>query len=140
MNTDPISAAAAYRMALERIMRAKVFHEARQIASSALEIHFTRPEEGTVSVASGFGQNTRQPFVTLGMANPQEVANPAIQMTTTDARRIAMQILEAADAAESDGFIVSWLGDKAELNDPQLAALLSEFREYRARLRGEEED
>jgi hypothetical protein len=131
MKTDPISAAHAYRLAFDRILRATTLQDARKIAADALKITFDSPEPGVLSVSSGYGQNTKQPFVTLALASPVETANPAAQLLTSQAREIAMQILEAADAAESDGFVVGWLGDVADLNEAQAAALLQEFRAYR---------
>jgi hypothetical protein len=132
MKTDPISAAHGYRMALERIMKAQTLHEARKHASSALAIVFDRPQDAHISIASGYGRNTHQPFVTIGIANPSESANPVVQITAAEARRQAHFILEAADAAESDGFLLGWLG-KQELSESQIALLLSDFRAYRER-------
>lgn len=131
MKTDPISAAHAYRQLFDRILKATTLQEAQKHAASALEITFDRPEPGVLSVSSGFGQNTKQPFVTIALANPTETANPAVQLLTDQARQISMQILEAADAAESDGFVVGWLSDVADLSEAQAAALLQEFRAYR---------
>jgi len=140
MKTDPISAAAGYRMHLEMIMKAQVLHQARQIAARALEIVFDRPEPGTISLTSGFGHNTGKAFVTFSMANPEEVANPTIQIATHQARQIAMQILEACDAAESDGFLVEWLRGTANVPDNQLGAFLQQFREWRDEQRKRQED
>lgn len=138
MKTDPISAAVHYRALLQRIMHAGSLHEARQLASRALEATFDPPSAGMLSVNSGYGMNTHQPFVTLGMANPTESANPAIQVSTEQARQIALQLLEAADAAESDGFVVEWLQGEAELSEGQAAAMLGIFRQYRERRRKKE--
>jgi hypothetical protein len=131
MKTDPISAALGYRMAIERIMKVQTLHEARQIAAKALDIHFDRPTESHISVGSGFGHATREPFVTIGIANPTESANPIVQVSTYDARIQAHYILEAADAAESDAFLVGWLGDQQGLTENQIGALLADFRAYR---------
>lgn len=130
MKTDPISAAAGYRLAFDRILRAKTLQEARQIASKALDIQFDRPTETHISVASGYGYTTKEPFVTIGIANPTESANPIVQVSTYDARLQAHFILEAADAAESDAFLVGWLGNQ-ELSEVQVATLLNDFRKYR---------
>ena len=138
MQTDPISAATGYRMALERLMRAQTLHEARKIASNALTIMFDRPQDAHISIASGYGAHTGQPFVTIGIANPSESANPIVQITTDEARRQAMYILECCDAAESDGFLVGWLGGQ-QLSGGQVGALLADFRAYRAQLRGRSE-
>lgn len=129
--TDPISAATAYRMALEVIARAPSLSSAVRQAQHALTISFTPPDQGQISISSGYGQHTRKPFITVSLSNPSESANPTIQMTSEQAREQAHYILEAADAAESDGFIVEWLRDKADLNDGQIATMLAEFRAFR---------
>ncbi len=135
MHTDPISAAVAYRQALNRITQVETLQEARKQATRALEIHFDRPTEHMISIASGYGHATKEPFVTFSMANPEETANPTIQMQSDQARQIAFRILEAADAAESDGFIVEWLAGTADMSDSQVGALLSEFRDWREKRR-----
>lgn len=131
MKTDPISAAAAYRQHLEMVAKAQVLHQARQIAARALEITFERPAPGTINLSSGFGHNTGKAFITFSMANPEDIANPIIQIATHQARQIAMQILEACDAAESDGFLIDWLRGTAEMSDSQAGGLLQQFREWR---------
>lgn len=138
MKTDPISAAHAYRMALERIAKAPSLAAAVREAQKALNITFTRPEEGHFSLSSGYGHNTKQPFVTVALANPSESANPHIQMAASEARRLAHQILELADAAESDAFLVEWLGGTASLSENQVGALLADFRAFREQHRGGE--
>jgi len=141
MKTDPISAAAGYRMYLERILHADGPHQMRKLASQALDITFDRPGENMLSVASGFGMNTKQAFVTIGLANPQETANPVVQIASHVARQIAHQILEAADAAESDGFVLEWLTEgAASLSEGQAASLLNDFRSWRERQRRKQEE
>jgi hypothetical protein len=139
MKTDPISAAVLYRQHLDMIMKAQVLSQAKQIARRALAVVFDRPASGTISIMSGFGHNTGQAFVTISMANPQEVASPTIQIATHQARRIAFQILEAADAAESDGFLVAWLRGSADLSDGQLGSMLQMFRDWREQQRQRQE-
>lgn len=135
MKTDPISAAAGYRMALERIARASGPQEMRKLAASALEITYDRPEPGTLSISSGWGHRTQQPYVTIALANPQETANPAVQIPAAQARQIAQQILEAAEASESDGFLIAYLTDRMEVPLEKLGAVLGDFREWRAQRR-----
>ena len=136
MKTDPISAAVTYRQYLQEISKAQTLHQARQAAARALQVEFHRPEPGQVSILSGFGLNSQQPFVSFAMANPQEVANPTVQIDVDTARRIAMEILEACDAAESDGFVITWLRETVELTDGAAAQLLQEFRAWRDKRRG----
>lgn len=138
MKADPISAAHAYRQALQAVMKAQTLHEARQRASKALDVTFDKPEDTHISVGSGYGHNTNQPFVTIGIANPTESANPIVQLPTDEARRQALTILEAADAAESDGFLITWLGNQ-DLSLGQLATLLADFRAWREQWRKQSE-
>jgi hypothetical protein len=137
MKTDPISAAAGYRMALERIMHVKTLHEARQLASKALGITYDPPEPGMLSISSGWGHNTQQPYVTIALANPQETANPAVQIASSQARQIAFQILEAAEAAEQDGFIVNFAMQHIGVPIEHAGGLLNEYRAWRERRRNE---
>jgi hypothetical protein len=137
MKTDPISAGAAYRMALERVLRAETRQEARKLASAALAIPFDRPEAGTINVSSGYGMNTQQPFVTIALASPIETANPAVQLASSQAREIALQILEAAEAAEQDGFIVTFVTEAIGAPVEEAGKLLHLYREHRAAQRGE---
>ena len=136
MKTDPISAAIAYRMALDTIRKAGSLATAVRIAERALEHTFTRPEEGQISIQSGYGHTTKQAFVTFSLANPSESANPTIQMTSAQARIQAHVILAAADAADTDAFLVEWMR-AAEFEDGAVGALLTEFRQWRDAKRGE---
>ena len=55
------------------------------------------------------------------------------QLTPTEARRHALGILEAADAADSDSFLWGFLRARVGLDDERAAEVLAEFRAYRAR-------
>lgn len=68
-----------------------------------------RPRRNEAAVTSGYGANTRQPFVELRVNDSQS------QMTPAKAREIALMLFAAADAAESDGFIVQFFGREARL-------------------------
>lgn len=138
MKTDPIGAATAYRMALEQIVKASSLSSAVREAQHALTITFGRPEDAMLSVSSGYGHATKEPFVTFSLANPSESANPTIQMTAAQARMQAHYILEAADAAESDGFIVEWLRNGGDLSAGQVSNLLADFRTFREQHRSKQ--
>ena len=131
MQTDPISAATVYRMALEAIIKAPSLSAAVRHAQHALTYTFTPPEEGQIGIDSGYGHRTKTPFVIFSLTNPSESANPTIQMTSAQARVQAHYILEAADGADTDGFLVEWLQDKADLSENQAGAMLAEFRQWR---------
>ncbi len=79
-------------------------------------------------VTSGFGHNTQKPFVQVLI----ERADFMTQMSPENARELAMNLLSAADAAESDGIFVTFLRDRLNFTDMRgIATILSEFREYR---------
>ncbi len=51
--------------------------------------------------------------------------------TPSDAKRFALSILEAADGAQSDEFIVSFFHNIMKLPLPESASMLREFRKHR---------
>jgi hypothetical protein len=53
------------------------------------------------------------------------------QLSPYEARQHAYAILGAADAAESDGFVVSWLTAKMDIKPEHAVAVLQDFRKYR---------
>jgi hypothetical protein len=88
-----------------------------------------RPQGQRISVSSGYGGNTRQPYVELCL-NDQSV-----QITPMKAREIAGNLLEAAEAAEGDGFLVEYIEKISELPTEQAVGVLVEFREFREQQR-----
>ncbi len=91
-------------------------------------------EEGVVfEVSSGFGHNTQAPYVQVLIKR----ADWMTQMSPADARRVAHNLLEAADAAESDGFLVGFFRKEIGIEDMRvIAGLLVQFREYREKQQG----
>jgi hypothetical protein len=88
-----------------------------------------RPEEQRIAVNSGYGANTRQPFVELYLGTRM------VQLTPLKAREIAKYLLEAAEAAEGDGFLVEYISKLGELPTEQAAGVLVEFRQFREQQR-----
>lgn len=81
-----------------------------------------------VMVTSGFGHNTQRPYVQVVI----EAADWSSQMPPEKARELAFNLLSAADAAESDGFLVTFLQQRIGVDDMRaLASVLVEFRDYR---------
>ena len=78
-------------------------------------------------VSPGYGHNTKSPFVQIESA---EMDHP-IQILPEEARAFALNILEAADGAESDAFIVEFFGGEMQQDPQMVAALLVAFRKYR---------
>src|SRR6185369_10044031 len=78
-------------------------------------------------VSSGYGGNTKRPFVQL---QHPSIDRP-LTISPNEARALALNILECADAAESDGFLVEFFKGDLEQDDQHIAFLLTQFREYR---------
>lgn len=53
------------------------------------------------------------------------------QQSVSQAREHALAILEAAEAAEQDAFLVHWVKDHLSAGEAAAAGLLQEFREWR---------
>lgn len=90
----------------------------------------TQPPEGSeivFMVSSGFGGNTNRPYVQVLI----EAADWMTQMPPEKARDLAHNLLGAADAAESDGFLVTFLRQRVKAGDEAIAQILIEFREWR---------
>ena len=74
---------------------------------------------------SGYGVMTRQPFVQL------HHGDWSIQVSPEEARSIARSMIEAAEAAEQDGFLVEWAKQAIGVDDGAATRLLVEFRKWR---------
>lgn len=78
-----------------------------------------------------FGFNTRQGLVRLSCENSFD-----IQITPQEARAFAHSILEAAEAAQTDEFIVNWLEKRIGLKqDAEVVSVLADFRLVREKMR-----
>lgn len=85
--------------------------------------------EQEVRVTSLFGARTRQPLVTITFPDGAEIT-----LTVGDARAVALNILEGAEAAEQDAFLFAF-GTRMRRDEPDAeqygALLLRAFREAR---------
>jgi len=86
-----------------------------------------------IRVSSGFGSNTHEPFVQIEMEYPKD--HP-LQIHPDEARDLAMNLLQAADAADSDEFIFLFFTRIMEGNEAAGAKSLIEFRKFRDERRG----
>lgn len=83
----------------------------------------------TIMVTSGYGGNTRQPFVQIEMEYPKD--HP-LQLEPNEARDLAANLLQAAEAAEQDAFIFEFHSTLGGTRDDKLGAgVLFQFREWR---------
>ena len=87
--------------------------------------------EKTILVSSGFGSKARKPFVVI----ESEDLDKPLQISPDDARNLAMNLLRAAEAADTDAFLVDFMKDT--LDPQQIASLLYEFRNAREKFRNE---
>ncbi len=81
-------------------------------------------------VSSGFGHRTQAPFVQVLV----EAADFMAQMSPGEARGLALNLLQCADAAESDAFLIGFLRAKVGVEDEAVAGVLADFRKWRTGL------
>jgi len=86
-----------------------------------------------ILVSSGYGGNTREPFVEIKMDYPKD--HP-LQLHPDEARHLAMNLLEAAEAADNDQFIFEFVSKDLHSGDKIAANILLEFRKFRDERRG----
>jgi len=82
-------------------------------------------EEEVLWASSMYGAETRRGLVTLEIGKEKRHINP------TEARAFAYSILEAAEAAETDEMIVTFLMDRVHLQVEDAAKVLVDFRKLR---------
>ena len=84
-----------------------------------------------INVTSGYGSNTRQPFVQL---NTEKLKEP-LQLDPNAARDLAANLLQAAEAAEQDAFMFEFhsaLFEGAPEEQTKIgASVLAEYRKWR---------
>ncbi len=78
-------------------------------------------------VTSNFGHRTQKPFVMVAVGEQGFMA----QMSPDEARDLAMNLLQCAEAAENDAFLVTFLRKRVKANDQAIASILQDFREWR---------
>ena len=83
-----------------------------------------------IRVESGYGGNTRQPFVEI---KDDRLKEP-LQLFPEEARDLALNLLEAAEASEQDAFIFEFFSNimgGGEKGDHAGVKSLVEFRQWR---------
>jgi hypothetical protein len=86
----------------------------------------TDVDDVPVDVRSLYGRDTGQPYVQLRLGAVQ------VQLPVDQARTLAAWILEAAEAATIDAFIVEFAMESLEQDVEHAALLLHAFRSWRA--------
>ncbi len=93
-------------------------------------------EEGILYAESIFGHKTRRGLVRLSYGITFDIT-----VTPEEARFFAMSVIEAAQAAETDEILMTWLQNDTGIKDQRkAAAVLVRFREIRTAMRRRELD
>lgn len=79
----------------------------------------------TIRVTTLYGLNSEQPLVEIAMPKGE-----IVQMTPEQARDHAQAVFEAAEASETDGFLVEYFRSK-RASDAVIAGIVADFRLHR---------
>lgn len=98
---------------------------------------YDAPDEDAKEVlwaSSMFGYNSQKGLVQIFIRGKEVVLTP------DEARRFALSVFEAAEAAEGDEFLMTFLKQSVGINaNHKLAAILAEFRQFRLQKRNQEQ-
>jgi hypothetical protein len=98
------------------------------------EFFAKNPPDDTSTIAAVSGVNQRgNGFVHIAMETGKGITRTrgVMQCTAAEARQIAQQIAEAAEAAETDAFLFQFLQSKVQLDPARAAMVLNDFRIWR---------
>lgn len=87
----------------------------------------SEPKQVVFHVTSNFGHRTQKPFVMVTVGEQDFMA----QMSPDEARSLAMNLLQCAEASENDAFLVTFLRKRVKANDQAIASILEEYRKFR---------
>ena len=82
---------------------------------------------GVIHVSTLVSAKTKEPKVDI----VDEEAEWRVQLTVAEARALALNILQAAEAAVTDGFVYDWVTKVIQAGDAEAGSVLNDFREYR---------
>src|SRR5574341_236292 len=118
---------------LREVERRRVLHyndEARRFHEGGEEPQEDRQTMTSFKISSGVGHKTEEPFV---MIESDKIDSP-IQMSAEDAIDLAQLLLEAAEGALSDAYLVDFLRhDLHQEDEGIIVQMLKMFRAYRAK-------
>ncbi len=80
-----------------------------------------------INVTSGYGHNTRQPFIEIKTDKLKE----PLQLDPSAARDLAANLLQAAEASESDAFLFEFVSKELHAGDQAAGGILIAFRKWR---------
>lgn len=103
---------------------------ARWVEARLREGHGLKNQSGAervFMVSSGYGANTQKPFVALEFDGQM-----LDQIPPEGARALAYNLIAAAEAAEQDAFLVTFMQKQVGLPLTHAAQVLGEYRQWRA--------
>ena len=87
--------------------------------------------DSSILVTSIYGANTKRPFVMM----QSEAIDRPIQLSPAEARELASNLFQAAEAAEGDQLIIEFATDTLGMEMPEAAQLIIHLRELRGKNR-----
>jgi hypothetical protein len=103
----------------------------RRVGQAVMDVIVKRDQrKGEISTEAIVSSQNGKPFVQFACD-----ISPT-QFTPAKAREIALMLLEAADASESDAVLMGYARDVLDLDQQASAKLLNQFRQYRETARG----
>ena len=88
-----------------------------------------QPRERKISVESIFGHANRRPLVNLLLPDGLD----RLSLAPDEARDLALNLLQAAEASLGDGFVFEFFSKEMDLPESQAAGLMLKLRGYRQR-------
>lgn len=81
-----------------------------------------------ITITSMYGSENRKPLVSFVVEGEQETN---LQFSVDEARKVARDLLEAAEAAIQDGFVFEFISKTLGFSEQHAAIFLNEFRKWR---------
>jgi hypothetical protein len=88
-----------------------------------------QPREKRITVEAIFGAMTREPLINIILPDGQD----RLSLHPDEARALALNLFEAAEASLADGFLMDFFGRELKLTLHQSAAMMFKYRGYRTR-------
>lgn len=84
-----------------------------------------------IVVTSIYGHNTKKPIVEMRLPKDKHGPSRLVQLSVPEARDLALNILQGAEAAIQDGFLVEYFR-LMDIDERGIAKMLSDYRIMRA--------
>jgi hypothetical protein len=88
-----------------------------------------QPRERKIEVASIYGRDNQMPLVNIVLPDGLD----RLSLRPSEARALALNLLEAAEASLGDGFVFEFFHREMDVSVEQAALLMLKLRGYRTR-------